>query len=205
MHRSIPIGLALILALAVVQPAAAGGSKARELERMTVRFERLFQPLLGAIDAGDLVFSDHGNGLLSLSYPLDRAERPGIGRKRAEAPFKTLDCGHMAAEPTNPAAMVTAVISDLETEYNLWWTLINNTDNDELRDTTVRINGPGDFELEVSEEVPYAANAVHLIWFNPEMPFSEPGLYVHRVAVKGAGRVGYRFWAEEASTTTLER
>lgn len=204
-HRAIAIGLALTLALTVAGPVVAGGSKAREVERMAAELERLLGPLVGAIEARDLVFSDQGNGFLSLSYPLERAGRSGRGRKAAnDTPFRTLACGHMAAEPTNPATLVTAVISDLETHYSFWWALVNKTDVDETRETTVQVSGPGDFELEASEEVVYFANAVHLVWFNPETPFTETGLYTHRVAVKGGGRVYYRFWAEPASTTDLE-
>lgn len=207
MHRLIPISLALLVTLAAVQPLAAGAATAGEIERMTAQFERFFQPMIGAIDARDLTFRDLGNGFFSLSYALDAPRRTSLRAKATDdGPFRTLACGHMASEPANPATMVNSVISDLETEYNFWWTLVNMGEEEELRKTTVRIMGPGEFEIEASEdEVPYGPNAVHLIWFNPETALPETGIYTHRVAVKGAGKVVYRFFAEEASTTTLER
>lgn len=201
-HRAIAIGLALTLALTVAGPVVAGGSKAREVERMTAELERLLGPLVGAIEARDLVFSDQGNGFLSLSYPLERAGRSGRGRKAAnDTPFRTLACGHMAAEPLNPATVVTALISDVETLYNLWFVVLNATDLDEQRKTAVRVTGPGEFEFEaIDEETFYAANSITLIWINPETAFAEIGLYIHRVTVRGGGKAFYRFWAEEAST-----
>lgn len=205
MHRFTSIALVLILAAAASLPAAAAGSQERRAERMAEQFERLFQPMLGALEARAPTFTDRGNGFSSLSYELDRAGRDQLlARASGSPPFRVLACGHMAAEPSNPATLVTAVISDLETHYSFWWALVNKTDVDETRETTVQVSGPGDFELEASEEVVYFANAVHLVWFNPETPFTETGLYTHRVAVKGGGRVYYRFWAEPASTTDLE-
>lgn len=206
MQRSILIGLVLILSLLAVQPVAAGGSAPREIEKMTLQFERLFRPMLGAIDARGLVFTDHRNGFLSLSYSLGSARPTGIGaRSAAESELRTLSCGHMAAEPINPAALVNAVISDLETDYNFWWTVVNMTDIEETRKTTVKVTGPGGFHIQVSDAVPYGGNAVHLVWFNPETPFTESGVYTHRTLVKGGGKATYRFFAEAASTTTLER
>lgn len=206
MHRYIALSLASILMLAAVEPAAAGGSSQREVERMAQQFERLFQPLIGAIEARDLVLVDHGNGFQSLSYRLDRARRDNLNLRADDNLFRTLACGHMAAEPTNPATVVNAVIADLETEYNLWFAVMNATDVDELRKTTVKIAGPEEFEIEViEEEAPYAAGSVQLIWFNPETPFGVSGVYTHKVTVKGGGKVSYRFLAEPASTTTLDR
>ncbi len=206
MHRFLPLSLALLLALPAVQPAEAGAPKPDRLERMTQEFERLFQPMIGAIEARDLVFRDHGGGFMSLSYALDRARESRSSFKAAdEKPFRTLACGHMAAEPTNPATLVSAVISDLETFYNLWWTVLNNGEEEVERKTTVKITGPEEFEFEASEDVIYPAGTVQLIWFNPEIAFPATGTYTHRVMVKGGGKALYRFWAEPAATTTVER
>ena len=204
MPRIIALGLALILALAAVQPAAADSRQEREVERMMVQFERLFAPMLGAIDARDLVYKRQPGGFHSLSYPLGVAVRSTL--KASERPFRTLASGHSASDPANPAAVVTAVLSDLETEYNLWFAVLNAGDEEEARKTTVKLTGPEAFEIEAtSDEVVYPSNAVSLIWFNPETPFAATGVYHHRVTVKAGGKVAYRFFAEPASTTTSER
>ncbi len=202
MHRFTSIALVLILAAAASLPAAAAGSQERRAERMAEQFERLFQPMLGALEARAPTFTDRGNGFSSLSYELDRAGRDQLlARASGSPPFRVLACGHMAAEPLNPATVVTALISDVETLYNLWFVVLNATDLDEQRKTAVRVTGPGEFEFEaIDEETFYAANSITLIWINPETAFAEIGLYIHRVTVRGGGKAFYRFWAEEAST-----
>lgn len=207
MHRLLFICLTVAFAIPAVRPAVAGDSSAAEVELMTVQFEQLFEPMLGAIEARDLTYVELGNGFRALRYKLDRAGREAVVARAAnERPFRTLACGHMAAEPTNPATMVNAVIADVETQYNLWFVVLNAREDELLRKTTVKLTGPEEFEIEVvEEEVPYPGATVQLIWFNPETPFAETGVYAHRVTVKSGGKVGYRFFAEPASTVERER
>lgn len=217
MRRTLPVLLvALLLALAV-QPLVAGEPSLREIELMTLELERVFQPLAGAIDARDVVLKKHRRDLYSLSYPLTTSERPVRRAKRRDDDkmLRTLSCGHMLSEPATPSSVSTAVVSNIDTNYNLWWAVVNQSEIDEERRTTVQVSGPEEFDVEVIDDAPYPANSVTLFVFNPfesedpevevESPFTVPGIYTHRVTVKGAGKAAYRFWVEPLSTTTVER
>ena len=208
MHRFPPILLVLALLVAAVAPAAAAEPTAAEIELMTLELERVFQPLAGAIDSRDVVLRKHGRDLYSLSYPLPDGALDARSKSSADdKPLRTLACGHMHSEPTTPASMITAVVSNVDVEYYLWWAAVNRGEEDLERETIVRVTGPEGFEIKVTDEnmVPYPANTVTLFVFNPETPFTAPGIYTHRVHVKGAGKAYYRFWVEPLSTTLVER
>ena len=153
--------------------------------------------------------------LYSLTYPL-AASTPitGVAKRRDEKVLRTLACGHMLSEPTTPASVATAVVSNIDTLYNLWWAVVNQGESDEERRTTVSVSGPEAYDIEVIDDAPYPANSVTLFVFNPfesedpdvvpASPFTVPGVYTHRVTVKGAGKAYYRFWVEPLSITTAE-
>jgi hypothetical protein len=217
MRRSLSTLLALSLLALAAWPAAAREPKPREIERLALKLERLFQPLGGEVDSRDLVVRKLRSGLYSLSYPLP-ASKPIAGvnaRRDDDKVLRTLSCGHMLAEPLTPASVVTAVVSNIDTGYFLWWAAVNQGELDEVRMTSVKVSGPEGFDLEVIDEVPYLANSVTLFFFNPfeplsetepgTAPFSVPGVYTHRVIVRGAGKAYYRFWVEPLSTTPVER
>ena len=196
MHRILTPILVVLIAVLAVQPAAAGGPSARQVEKIAVELERLFQPLSGAVARENLVFTHHGGGLFSMSLGLASTARTGIDARDEEKPLKLLAAGHMASEPTSPATSVNAVVSDLETSYNIWWAVANLGEEELTRRTAVRITGPEEFELSVSDGVDYGPGAIHFFWFNPETIFPVGGVYTHRTTVKSAGKNLYKYWVE---------
>ncbi len=209
MRRLFTAFLLFGLTLAVAPQASASDLSPRQIERLTRQLERLLEPLAGSIDAQDIRLKHHGSDLYSLTYPLKGSDdKPSGLDVRAnddeEEVFRTLACGHVLLEPTTPSAVSTAVVSNLDTHYNLWWAVVNEREQDEERRTTVRITGPEDFVLNVVDDAPYPGESVTLFVFNPEAPFLAPGLYTHRVTVRGGGKVFYRFWVEPLSTTPAE-
>lgn len=197
-HRHRIQALATVGFLLIGGAAIAEEPSPRELELMTSQLERLFQPLEGAIEARDLRYRRHGGGVYSLTYSLAAGTRSISGSKALaeDKPIRTLNIGHMASEPTNPGSVVTAVVADVETEYNLWWAVVNRGEEEETRKTSVVLSGPEGFRLEVEDDVVYPRRAVSLFWFNPEMPFKATGLYTYRINVRSGSRMFYRFWVE---------
>jgi hypothetical protein len=201
MPRLISISLVFVLLLVGVAPSWAGDHKPRELERMSKKLERLFQPLEGRMDVRKIAFKRHGDGIFSLSYPLAQTKSPaGVAALGTDKQVLTLNIGHMASEPTNPGNVITAVVADAETKYNLWWAVVNQGGEEATRKTSVTMAGPEGFELEVVDDVIYPANAVSLFWFNPDVAFEAVGVYTYRIAVKTGGKMYYRFWVEPLSS-----
>lgn len=198
MNRLISISVALLLVLLAAQAAPAAELGGRQVERMTKKLERLFQPIGAKIEAKDLSFRDLGGGFYSLSYPLAKVKQLEGVQLRAddEKPIRTLAIGHMASEPTNPGSVLTAIVADPETKYNVWLAVLNRADEEETRRTNVRIIGPEEFEIVVSDEVLYQPQSVNLIWFNPDTAFAATGLYTYRINVRTGGKMFYRFWVE---------
>ena len=125
MRRTLPILLVLCLAVLAVQPAVAGDPSARQIERMTRQLDRLVERLIGSIDAQDVTFKRLGRGYYSLSYPLAAKKPTGLNLRADDKPLRTLSCGHMILEPVTPSSVTTAVVSNIDTGYNLWWAAVN--------------------------------------------------------------------------------
>jgi hypothetical protein len=200
MLRTLFTSLVVLAALLIAQPAAAGEPTARELESMVVQLERLFEPLAGSVARQDLVFTRHGAGVYSLRADLNKVGVSALSDDDDDDDddklFRLLAAGHMASEPTSPAMAVNAVVSSPETMYNIWWAVVNQGDEEQERNTIVKITGPEEFELEVSDKVVYAASSVQLFFFNPELLFEVGGIYTHRTTVRKAGKNLYKFWVE---------
>jgi hypothetical protein len=197
MHRYLLRSFVVLIVLLAVEPVAAGEPTAREVERMAARFERMFQSLTDAAARPELEFSRHGDGVYSLQLSLARADQTSIEiRDEEDRSLRLLAAGHMASEPTTPSVAVNAIVSSPESTYNVWWAVVNQGPDVESKKTTVKITGPEEFLLEVSDKVDYQGNTVALFWFNPEVLFEAGGIYTHRTAVKSGGKNLYKFWVE---------
>lgn len=185
MRRSPIICALAILALGFTVGANAEiTGRASEIEDMAVGMELLFLELLGVSDV-EPVFRDHGDGVYSLSVPLDRLERGNdfIARASAAKDVTNLAHGHSLSEPTGSTVLVHSAAPLLDAEYNFWWVAVNLGTDDEEHKTTVSHKGPG-ADLKFSQDLVYTGSAV--VFFFTDVIHELFGVYKSFVKIKGA-------------------
>ncbi|MCH7666852.1 MAG: hypothetical protein IH936_13090 [Acidobacteria bacterium] len=187
MRRNVICGLAILL----INFTAAGANaefavdENTQNEELAAGMELLFMEMLGGSE-GKPVFRDHGNGVYSLSVPLDELERGSqflAGVSTAKA-VTNLHHGHMVSTPSSLSTLIHAASATLNIGYNFWWAAVNTSADDVELKTKWSHKGPGTDE-KGSEDLVYAAGTI-MAFFVPDLVHTQAGVFKSSVKISGA-------------------
>jgi hypothetical protein len=193
-RRSLLMGLALVGLLAVAPALFAAEPGADRLrESGAAQIEGLLAQSMD-FNGATPVFTDYGDGFYSLSATLDPATRDRLlaavdGARDKKAPAASLAflaAGQSLSTPSNPAALIHAALSNTTLTYNYWVVVVNLGSQTVTKATSFKLTGPGlTFNRTVS--VPYHANGIWVVWYNPASGVHNPGFYTYVGGVSGSG------------------
>ncbi|MDH3745925.1 MAG: hypothetical protein OES47_12565 [Acidobacteriota bacterium] len=183
--RLFTLTLVVLVVTGLTHGAQASEVSNRDFEEMAVGLESLFTELLGASDVR-ITFKNQGNGLYSLSIPLEDLE----GYEQSQVPPKAkalrpMATGHQVSEPTDFDILIHAVLATLDIDYNIWLASINLNET-ETRETTITHKGPGpDFKFK--QNVEYDGSSLNLFWVFAESLHEQVGEYFLKSKIAKGG------------------
>ena len=187
MRSNVICGLAILLLNLTVAGVNAeiAVDENTQNEELAAGMELLFMEMLG-VSEGKPVFRDHGNGLYSLSVPLDELESGKeflAGAFTAKA-VTNLHHGHMVSEPSSLSTLIHAALASLDISYNFWWAAVNTSADDAELTTRWSHKGPG-ADTKGREDLLYDAERI-VLFVVEDLVHTAAGSFKSFVKISGA-------------------
>ncbi|MDX1500999.1 MAG: hypothetical protein R3325_01460 [Thermoanaerobaculia bacterium] len=181
MRRHLVVVVAVLLAAATSVDARDRGPAA-DVERIAVQIEELYGHLLGPAPERP-TFRALDDGLSSLTWKLSES---AVDRYHTLAKdTQVLSNGHQVSDPNGLSGLINAVLSDLETDYNFWFVVLN-FGSDADRKVTNTVKGPGPNYKRV-DELTFAGGSIQLFWFEIQDAYDRFGVFTHKTKANQSG------------------
>lgn len=165
MRKQLTLILILALTLAAA-PMAAADSDALVKELFASELEAFLGP---GVTLDNATVNLKKDGISSISIPIPEEKMAAFRAQAASSgakDFATMATGMSLSEPSSFSALISAVSSQLLTDYNVWCVIANLRDTDQTKNITIQMKG----EAKVTDSVTIAAATFHVFWINATTP-----------------------------------